>query len=210
MSQSTSRRAARQKGTLTQWHDDKGYGFITPFTGDKRVFVHISAFEYRNRRPLSGDVLTYSLTTDQQGRPNARAVSIAGMRRRERKRSQGSVTAYAIAGVFMLFLGLVVVTGYLPVPVMFYYWVLGAMTYLAYYFDKSAALAGHWRTRESTLHFLSLIGGWPGALIAQTAFRHKTRKQPFRAIFWSTVMMNSLLLTGLLTEQGKEFVASLL
>ncbi|MET0026031.1 MAG: cold shock and DUF1294 domain-containing protein [Candidatus Thiodiazotropha sp.] len=205
-----NRSASRHKGKLTQWHDDKGYGFITPFSADKRVFVHISAFEYRKRRPLTGDVLTYSLSIDQQGRPNAQAVSIAGMQTPERGLTLGSFTAYAIAGVFMLFLGLVVVSGHLPVPVMIYYWVLGAMTYLAYYFDKSAARAGHWRTRESTLHFLSLIGGWPGALIAQTAFRHKTRKQPFRAIFWSTVMMNGLLLTGLLTEQGKGFVESLL
>ena len=46
---------------------------------------------------------------------------------------------------------------------------LGAslVTFAAYALDKSAAQKGQWRTRESTLHLLGLIGGWPGALIAQ-------------------------------------------
>nr|NJM04595.1 DUF1294 domain-containing protein [Desulfobacula sp.] len=32
--------------------------------------------------------------------------------------------------------------------------------------DKSAAKWDDWRTPESTLHMVSLFGGWPGALIA--------------------------------------------
>lgn len=37
----------------------------------------------------------------------------------------------------------------------------------AYVKDKRAALREGRRVREDTLHFLGLIGGWPGALIAQ-------------------------------------------
>lgn len=35
---------------------------------------------------------------------------------------------------------------------------------------------GRWRTPENTLHVAELLGGWPGALVAQQLFRHKTRK----------------------------------
>ena len=59
-----------------------------------------------------------------------------------------------------------------------------------YAWDKSAAVNNRWRTPESTLHILSLIGGWPGAMLAQQFFRHKTQKQPFRFLFWLTVMFN--------------------
>ncbi|MGD9578618.1 MAG: DUF1294 domain-containing protein, partial [Syntrophorhabdus sp.] len=33
--------------------------------------------------------------------------------------------------------------------------------------DKSAARNERWRTQESRLHLFALIGGWPGALVAQ-------------------------------------------
>ena len=70
------------------------------------------------------------------------------------------------------------------------------LTFIVYTMDKSAAKKGNWRIKESTLHLLSLVGGWPGALIAQQILRHKSIKQPFRFIFWLTVFLNVSLLIG--------------
>jgi uncharacterized membrane protein YsdA (DUF1294 family) len=39
--------------------------------------------------------------------------------------------------------------------------------------------------------------GWPGALAARRVFRHKTTKQPFRTIFWGTVIANCVALAWL-------------
>ena len=50
---------------------------------------------------------------------------------------------------------------------------------------------------ESTLHLLDLACGWPGGLAARHLLRHKTRKQPFRAVFWLTVVANCALLVTL-------------
>jgi uncharacterized membrane protein YsdA (DUF1294 family) len=47
--------------------------------------------------------------------------------------------------------------------------------------------------RESTLHWLALVGGWPGAMLAQRAFRHKTHKKSFRRVFRVTVIVNVIL-----------------
>jgi uncharacterized membrane protein YsdA (DUF1294 family) len=80
------------------------------------------------------------------------------------------------------------------------YGVLSAATFVTYGMDKSAAENGRRRTPESTLHMLSLAGGWPGALVAQRVFRHKTRKQPFQLVFWCTVIVNSVALAWLLTQ----------
>ena len=77
------------------------------------------------------------------------------------------------------------------------YAAVSAVTFAAYGLDKRAARRGTRRTPEVTLHLLSLLGGWPGALVAQRTFRHKTVKQPFRAVFWCTVALNCLAL-GLL------------
>jgi len=76
--------------------------------------------------------------------------------------------------------------------------VMSAVTFAVYGLDKVAARAGRWRTPEATLHLLALLGGWPGAFVAQRVFRHKTRKQPFVAIFWGTVVANCVALYWLL------------
>lgn len=67
---------------------------------------------------------------------------------------------------------------------------LSLAAFLAYVFDKSAAVAGRWRISERTLHLLALAGGWPGALVAQQLLRHKTRKPEFVTVFWCTVVLN--------------------
>lgn len=62
--------------------------------------------------------------------------------------------------------------------------------FVAYAIDKSAARANSWRTPESTLLVLGLVGGWPGALLAQQWLRHKTSKESFQRKFQLTVALN--------------------
>ena len=48
-----------------------------------------------------------------------------------------------------------------------------------------SARHGARRVPEKALHLLELFGGWPGALVAQPWFRHKTGKFPFRLVVWA-------------------------
>ena len=64
------------------------------------------------------------------------------------------------------------------------------VAYLLYWFDKRRAIAGGRRLPENTLHWASLLGGWPGAIIAQQRLRHKTQKRSFRIVFWITVFLH--------------------
>ncbi len=74
--------------------------------------------------------------------------------------------------------------------VLLYYLVLNLLTFCVYGIDKSAAKRGKWRIQESTLHVLSLLGGWFGAMLGQSMFRHKTRKFRFQLVFWVTFLVN--------------------
>jgi cold shock CspA family protein len=53
---------------ITEWNDDRGFGFIESDDGGKRVFVHIKSFERRSKRPLVNDVVTYRVKTDERGK----------------------------------------------------------------------------------------------------------------------------------------------
>lgn len=63
-----------------------------------------------------------------------------------------------------------------------WYLTLSVVTLLTYAADKRRAALGHWRVPNRTLHLLALLGGWPGAILAQEALRHKTRQPAFRAV----------------------------
>ena len=70
------------------------------------------------------------------------------------------------------------------------YLVTSLSCFVAYAIDKSAARNGGWRTPERTLLLLGLVGGWPGAVLAQQWLRHKTSKRSFQQMFWVTVVAN--------------------
>ena len=70
------------------------------------------------------------------------------------------------------------------------YLLASLVAFVAYALDKSAAVQGHWRISESTLHIFSLACGWPGALMAQQLLRHKSSKPSFQSAYWGTVALN--------------------
>ena len=194
----------RIKGKLKSWNDDRGFGFIDPIQGGEEIFVHIKAFGPGSDRPEVNALLWYEVELGPRGKKRAknvefvrRAPSREFVRRapsRSEKHSQSSAqrggsTLYAIPAFFVLY----VVVSILWHPSLFvaaFYVAASAVTYLAYAGDKAAAQQGAWRTPESNLHVLALIGGWPGALLAQQLLRHKSLKPEFRAIFWCTVVLN--------------------
>ncbi|MFT7229188.1 MAG: uncharacterized membrane protein YsdA (DUF1294 family) [Methylophilaceae bacterium] len=96
----------------------------------------------------------------------------------------------------------------LPLVIVALYVTASMVAFLAYTIDKSAAKNGRWRTKESTLHLFSLIGGWPGALFSQKTLRHKSKKQIFQTIFWFTIVFNCCLLSWLLiTKNGSDYLS---
>ncbi|GHE22029.1 DUF1294 domain-containing protein [Halomonas urumqiensis] len=188
----------RQEGKLTQWNDDKGFGFISPTAGGPRVFVHISAFPRDGRRPTVNEPITYHLTQDSQNRPRAQEASYPKAARHVSPRSRGLMVVFSVAAAFFALLSVLSVADHIPLQLVAAYALLSVITFIMYGIDKAAAGKGRRRTPEATLLFAGLVGGWPGALIAQRVFRHKTRKQPFQAIFWCGVLVNCAVLGWLL------------
>ena len=107
---------------------------------------------------------------------------------------RGVGAAVAVAAVLFAAVAGLVALGRVHVAVLVAYILLSVVLYALYGADKAAALDGRRRTPEKSLQLLALLGGWPGALIAQRRFRHKTRKQPFQAMFWIAVVLNCLAL----------------
>ena len=70
--------------------------------------------------------------------------------------------------------------------------VISVITYLAYGWDKQQAREKQWRMPEAKLHIMELIGGWPGAFLAQRRLRHKCSKISYQIGFWLIVLVYQL------------------
>lgn len=68
----------RVEGVLSEWNDERGFGFIAPDRGGSEVFVHISAFPRNGQRPRPGERLLFEIETDRLGKLRALRVACPG------------------------------------------------------------------------------------------------------------------------------------
>ena len=157
--------------------------------------------------------MTYDLTLDERKRPRATRVKkstpISPSSQRARA-STSSVAPLIVSSLFILTVAAGTLAGRLPPVIIGIYGVVSIVTSLLYWLDKSAARRGAWRMQERSLLLIGLVGGWPGAVVAQRILRHKTRKQSFQLAFWVTAMLNSIVLGWLLTDSGSSFAKRML
>ncbi|MCC5824400.1 MAG: DUF1294 domain-containing protein [Planctomycetes bacterium] len=87
-----------------------------------------------------------------------------------------------------------------PGPAAFLLWHIVAtlVSFSLYGFDKRRSVRGGRRVRESRLHLVDALGGWPGGLVAMRVFKHKRRKQAFTRVFAMTVFVHLAALALLL------------
>ena len=172
--------------------------------------MHINAFEKKGHYPKIDQRVTFSMSTDKRGRPCAASVALLGEESANRFVRNFNKSYIAVAVTFLAVVGVSVAMEALPLAVLLIYAAASALTYFVYAWDKVSAKRGARRTQESALHILSLLGGWPGALIAQQTLRHKSSKEEFRFMFWLTVIVNCAILVWLFTDSGSMFFESLL
>ena len=200
----------RYHGKITSWKTDRGFGFIAPDGGGDHVFVHISSFLNRQKRPGKDEMVTYEIGADTRGRARAKKVLYAGEHLPMAASPVYGVGTLILAASFLFFVTAATLAAKLPIAVLGIYLVASVTAFMFYALDKSAAKNDKWRTQESTLHLLELIGGWPGAMIAQRLFRHKSKKQSYQIAFWITVFLNCGILCWLFTESGVSMLRSVL
>jgi len=61
----------RTHGTLIKWDDERGLGFVRSAHGDAEIVVHIAAFPHDGVRPRLGELISFDLEKDAEGRPRA-------------------------------------------------------------------------------------------------------------------------------------------
>ncbi|MDY0250648.1 MAG: DUF1294 domain-containing protein [Pseudomonas sp.] len=207
-----------QQGILRSWNDDKGFGFIR--AEDRDFFVHISSVR-GERRPLQGEAVYFVASKDEQGRLRAQhmrsaelSIDRTAIRRKPTTSTQPNtpvhhksvhkprrhtpanlkrsltlligVCAIPAVGTWQVFVQQALIWPLLA------YLGMSLLSIWQYSRDKHNAQTGAWRTPEKQLHAVELLGGWPGALLAQQLLRHKTKKASYQGVFWLIVLVHQV------------------
>ncbi len=202
-----------RSGTLTKWHDDRGFGFIQPVDGSPEVFLHISELKDVTRRPQANDTIYYYSVVNSDGKVRAINAFILGARSKSVTPSMSSSmpssislgrdtgpnakssASFPIAEVILL--SILPLFGAMhftwmtrnPLPLILYP-TMSIVTYAHYADDKSRAKRKVWRISEKRLHLCELLGGWLGGFIAQRILRHKSQKASYQNMFWAIVILH--------------------
>ncbi|MDO4643596.1 MAG: cold shock and DUF1294 domain-containing protein [Cardiobacteriaceae bacterium] len=184
------------QGRIINWNDEKGYGFIQIIPGHENLFFHISSFAYHHRRPAVDTAVTLLAVPGQKDgwqatrvllREHEHAILEEGIYdiadHSKPKKAEGYI--YAVLDV-IYFLTLTLLS--LPLAIISAFASIAAVALYSY--DKRAAEDGKQRIPNTTLHLISLVGGWPGVLIARPLLRHKLNQKRFRAFFWASILAN--------------------
>lgn len=176
---------AKLTGKIIQWDDQKGYGYVQGPQG--RLFLHRRDFIQRHKRPAVGDAIEFGIGQDLKGRRCAANACHLN--------DGGKITA----------LNLIVITSLLVLPALallhrtvdlrwagLYVLALSLVSFRCYANDKQKARENEWRISEQVLQLTALLGGWPGAFLAQRFYRHKVSKPGFQFTFWLIVLAYQL------------------
>lgn len=193
-----ARPTTRETGTVKAWNAGRGFGFLARPGGQPDLFLHIKAFPRDAPDPSIGDRITFDVETGPDGKQRAANAMPEGVTfvapLKPTSPAVGLLAIVAFAGIYALIelfwthVGLWVLVLYIGVSV---------ITFVAYGIDKSAARLKRRRIAETTLILLGMLGGWPGAIVGQQVYRHKTAKVTFRAVFWASVLINVFVFVAL-------------
>ncbi|WP_373740446.1 DUF1294 domain-containing protein [Neisseria sp.] len=194
-------------GAVVAWNEERGQGFIRYGDESQNVLFDEAAFHYAGRRPHIGDEVKFFCRPPVAGeRQQAARVVLsehAGMLSSDtpcddaapdRKPLWFALSVTAAAAWLLA-------VGWLSATLSGIYFFASLAAFWFYLKDKEAVQAMRRngersdtayfeRIGEGVLHRCAVIGGWPGALIAQHLLRHKQNQQPFIWLFWATVAAN--------------------
>lgn len=191
-------------GRIVEWDIDRGCGWVE--AGGQRIFLHWREFATRRKRPAAGDEIRFTAGTGPTAEICAKnALHVKPDFQRgsgsSPRGAAGSLGFIALLLLIALLVFPVVTTAKLridPTIAAVYAFLVNGLTYLVYASDKKRAQERAWRIPEIVLHFLELLGGWPGAFVAQRRLRHKCVKLGYQVTFCLIVGLHQYVAFGFL------------
>ena len=188
------------KGTVVQFDDKKGFGFIQPDSQKEQIFVHASAVTTAGRL-TAGQRVTFDVAASPKG-PRANNVVVDGAAAKATQQGASlPVSPYTLFGALAVLDTVVIMAIGMIVFSLAWLWAyliaVNLTALILYAYDKLVAGSGKLRVPERTLHLVELFGGTLGGFIGQRVFHHKSAKGSYQRTFWLIVIVQVIIVAGL-------------
>ena len=186
------------KGTVIQFDDKKGFGFIQPDGQAKQIFVHASAVSTAGRL-VTGQRVVFDVTSSPKG-PRASNVVVDGAATKQ-PRSTLPMSPYRLFGALATVATILLMTIGMVVFSLSWLWSyligINLTTLALYLYDKTVAGSGALRVPERILHAAELGGGTPAGFVGQRVLHHKSAKGSYQRTFWMIFFVQVFVVAGL-------------
>ncbi len=175
-----------QTAEIIDWDPDSGSGYLGLNEQNQLLPLKVMDFEKFHRRPVVGDRVLCDLSYDADFNPVAVDVRLL----RAKGLFHGMSTAWP-----SLFLVLPIVAFLVaPLPAsgwhfMAYLFLVSAVSFLLYHCDDFRRNGFGKMRADSVLHFLELIGGWPGAILARRKLGVEQADPRYQLFLWLSVAL---------------------
>jgi uncharacterized membrane protein YsdA (DUF1294 family) len=180
-------------GRIAEWDNATRCGWVD--SDGQRIFLHRREFAEMRKRPEVGDVVRFTAGNGPSGvlcAKNAMHLSNGGR--------FGFLAGSLFIALLVLPAAAIARLSLPPLTLAAYIGLVNASTFILYRADKQRARSKDWRIKETSLHFMELIGGWPGAFLAQRFYRHKCFKLSYQIAFWLIVLLHQFVAFDALQE----------
>lgn len=139
----------KKNGKIVFWNEEKGFGFVLPDSDKNQIFIHISDFKNKARRPKLNDTVRYIVSTDKQGRACGKSVLLTGEQETKKNGGKNSIFTYIIVVPLILFAGGTLYTDRMPVALLFLYFTLSLTIFSVYAIGQSILLTKEQRIQKN-------------------------------------------------------------
>ncbi|MDF1861428.1 MAG: hypothetical protein P1U87_14525 [Verrucomicrobiales bacterium] len=165
------------------WSNHEGSGFLS-FSEEEVIPVYAKDFQRFHRRPQEGDRVLHNLASGEGEWPHATDVVLLRARGLFHDLKGAWPTLFLVLPILAFLIA--------PLPGGFfhcvaYVFLLSAATFLLYHCHEFRRDGIGNCTPDSALHFLELLGGWPGAILAQHQIGTEFSRKRYQFFFWIIV-----------------------
>ncbi len=175
-----------QISEIIDWDPETGSGYLGLDEGEKILALNVLDFTSFHRRPGVGDRVLYESTFDENYNPVAKNAKLLRARGLYHNMGTAWPSLFLILPIVAFLVAPLPASGWFFIAFLF---LMSATTYMLYHCKEFRRNGIKKMQPDSVLHFCEMLGGWPGAILAQRRLEEEQPDRRYQVFLWISVFL---------------------